>query len=104
LGRPLRPKICICGRLPQREVVTSPRELYITGIMPHRDLSADEAAALIKELHAIVENDRHPFSERIRTLRGILAKLRPEPPREPLQSPKGYAAPRTRRAAAPASE
>ena len=43
------------------------------------DLSDEEAAALTQELHEIVENDRYPFSPRIRTLKGILAKLRPEP-------------------------
>jgi hypothetical protein len=57
--------------------------------MPHLDMSDNEAAALIKELQDTVDNDRHPFPERIRTLRGILAKLRPEPPREPLLQPKG---------------
>jgi hypothetical protein len=45
----------------------------------HLDLSDEEAAALAQELHDIVESDRYPFSPRIRTLRGILAKLRPEP-------------------------
>jgi hypothetical protein len=56
--------------------------------MPHLDLSDDEAAALIKELHTIVDRDRYPLSRRIRTLRGILAKLRPEPAREPVPPPK----------------
>jgi len=60
-------------------------------IMPHLELSDDEAATLIKELHDTVYNDCHPFSECIRTLRGILAKLRPEPPREPLPPPTVYA-------------
>jgi hypothetical protein len=32
-----------------------------------------------QELHDIAESDRYPFSPRIRTLRAILAKLRPEP-------------------------
>jgi hypothetical protein len=50
-------------------------------------------AIVIKELHNIVENDRYPFSPRIRTLRGILAKIRPELAREPLP-PKVYAPPR----------
>jgi hypothetical protein len=58
------------------------------------DLSDEEAAALTQELHEIVENDRYPFSPRIRTLKGILAKLRPEPVREPLPAPKVYAPPR----------
>jgi hypothetical protein len=57
-------------------------------------LSDEETAALIKELHDIVENDPYPFSPRIRTLRAILAKLRPEPVREPLPPPKVYAPPR----------
>jgi hypothetical protein len=50
----------------------------------HLDLSDEEAAALTQELHDIVENDRYPFSPRIRTLRAILAKLRPERVREGL--------------------
>jgi hypothetical protein len=61
--------------------------------MQHLDLSDEEAAALIQELHEIVENDRYPFSPRIRTLRGILAKLRPEPVRKPLPPLKVYAPP-----------
>jgi hypothetical protein len=61
--------------------------------MPHLDLTDDEAAALTRELHNIVENDRYPFSPRIRTLRGILAKLRPEPVRRPLPPLKVYAPP-----------
>jgi hypothetical protein len=61
----------------------------------HLDLSDDAIAALAKELDAIVENDRYPLSPRIRTLRGILAKLRPEPVREPLPPPKVYAPPRS---------
>jgi hypothetical protein len=58
------------------------------------DLSDEEAAALTQELHHIVENDRYRFSPRIRRLRAILAKLRPEPAREPLPPPKLYAPPR----------
>jgi hypothetical protein len=61
--------------------------------MQHLDLTDDEAAALTQELHNIVENDRYPFSPRIRTLRGILAKLRPEPVREHLPPLKVYAPP-----------
>jgi hypothetical protein len=64
--------------------------LYYIGVM-HRHLSDEEAAALIQELHDIVESDRYPFSPRIRTLRAILAKLSPEPVREPLPPPKVYA-------------
>jgi hypothetical protein len=57
-------------------------------------LSNEETAALTQELHDIVESERYPFSPRIRTLRAILAKLRPEPVREPLSPPKVYAPPR----------
>jgi hypothetical protein len=66
----------------------------ISVIMQHLDLSDEEAAALIKELADITGNDRYPFSARIQTLRAILAKLRPEPAREPLPPPKVYAPPR----------
>ena len=59
--------------------------------MRHFDLSEDEAAALMKELQEITRNDRYQFSPRIRTLKAILAKLRPEPVREPLLPPKVYA-------------
>ena len=58
------------------------------------ELSDEEAAALTHELHDIVERDRYPFSPRIRTLWGILAKLRREPVREPLPPRKMYAPPR----------
>jgi hypothetical protein len=60
----------------------------------HLDLSDDETGALIRELHDIVESDKFPFSPRIRTLREILGKLRPEPVRKPLPPPKVYAPPR----------
>jgi hypothetical protein len=58
------------------------------------DQSDDEAAVLTRELAAIVDDDRYPFSSRIRRLRGILAKLRPEPVRAPLPPPpKDYTPP-----------
>jgi hypothetical protein len=60
----------------------------------HLELTDEETAALTQELHDIVENDRYPFSPRIRTLRAILGKLRPEPVREPLPPLKVYAPPR----------
>jgi hypothetical protein len=59
------------------------------------DLTDEEAAALIRELHDIIESDRYPFSPRIHTLRAILARLRPEPVREPLPPPpRHYEPPR----------
>jgi hypothetical protein len=63
----------------------------------HLDLTDEQAAALIRELHDIIESNRYPFSPRIRTLRAILAKLRPEPAREPPPPPKVYAPPRAAR-------
>jgi hypothetical protein len=59
----------------------------------HLELSDDEAAALTKELHDTVQNDRYPFSPRIQTLRAVLNKLRPEPVRQPLPPLKVYAPP-----------
>jgi hypothetical protein len=58
------------------------------------ELDDEQIEALIRELHDIIETDRYPFSPRIRTLRAILGKLRPEPAREPLPPPKVYAPPR----------
>jgi len=46
------------------------------------DLTDEEAAALLRELNNLIENDRYPLSPRIRVLRGIRAKL-PGAPREP---------------------
>jgi len=63
------------------------------GVM-HLDQTDEEAAALIRELRDIVESDHYPFSPRIRTLRAILVKLRPEPVREPLPAPKVYVSPK----------
>jgi hypothetical protein len=63
----------------------------------HLDLTDEETAALTQELHDIVENDRYPFSPRIRTLRAVLHKLRAEPVREPLPPSKVYASPSTGR-------
>jgi hypothetical protein len=57
----------------------------------HLDLSDEETAALTQELHDIVESDPYPLSPRIRMLRGILAKLRPEPVRKPLPLPLSVA-------------
>jgi hypothetical protein len=50
----------------------------------HLDLSDEEAAALLKELNGLIDGDRYFLSPRIKTLKAIRAKLRPEPVREPL--------------------
>ena len=58
-------------------------------------LTDEEAAALLRELDNIIDGDRYFLSKRIKTLRAICAKIRPEPVREPLPPPpKRYALPR----------
>ena len=53
------------------------------------DLTDDEAVLLLKELNDLIDGDR------IRTLKAIRAKIRPEPAREPPPPPpKRYAPPR----------
>jgi hypothetical protein len=74
--------------------ITSAMFTPIFGVMQHLDLSDEKAAALIKKLAEITGNDRYPFSPRIQTLTAILAKLKPEPARDPWPSPKVYAPPR----------
>jgi hypothetical protein len=78
-------------KLPSDGVAPSGSRSHVGAI--HLDLTDEETAALTKELHDIVESDRYPLSPRIRTLRGILAKLRLEPVREPLPPLKVYAPP-----------
>ncbi len=59
------------------------------------DLTDEETAAVLRELDGIIDGDRYFMSPRIKTLRAIRAKIRPEPVREPLPPPpKQYAAPR----------
>jgi hypothetical protein len=59
------------------------------------DLTDEETTALLRELDGLINGDRYFLSERIKTLKAIRAKLRPEPVREPLPPPpKQYAPPR----------
>ena len=60
----------------------------------HLYLSDEETAALTQELHEVVEGEKYPFSPRIRTLRAIISKLRPEPVRESPLPQKHYEPPR----------
>jgi hypothetical protein len=57
------------------------------------ELDDEHTTALIKELSDITENSRYPFSPRIRMVREILSKLRPEPVRERLPPPRTLRAP-----------
>jgi hypothetical protein len=58
------------------------------------DLTDDETAALAALLTRTIEDDPYPLSPRLSPLKSIVAKLRPEPVREPLPPPKVYAPPR----------
>jgi hypothetical protein len=57
------------------------------------DLTDEETTALVRLLRDAIDGDRYPLSPRIRTLKAILAKLRPDPIREPLPAPKYYEPP-----------
>jgi hypothetical protein len=52
--------------------------------------------ALARLLHRTIDDDHHPLSPRIQMLKAILAKLRPEPVREPLPPLKHYEPPRAK--------
>jgi hypothetical protein len=58
------------------------------------DLTEEETDALAGLLRRTIDDDRYPLSPRVQTLKSILAKIRPEPAREPLPPPKVYAPPR----------
>jgi hypothetical protein len=73
------------------------------------DLTDDETAALERLLSDAIDRDRYPLSPRVKMLKGILAKIRSEPPkaslapnglepkREPLPPIKHYEPPRAGR-------
>jgi hypothetical protein len=58
------------------------------------ELTDEETVALLSEMDRIIDSDRFPFSPRIRMLKEIGAKIRPEPAREPLPPLKSYDPPR----------
>jgi len=59
------------------------------------DLTDEETAALLRELDSLIDGDRYFLSSRIKALKTIRAKIRPEPVREPLPPPpKRYEPPR----------
>jgi hypothetical protein len=47
------------------------------------DLTDEETTALARVLRDVIDADRYPPSARVQMLKGILAKIRPEPVREP---------------------
>jgi len=59
------------------------------------DLTDEEIAAFARLPSKAIDDDRYPLSPRIQALKAILAKIRPEPVREPLPPlTKQYAPPR----------
>src|SRR6266403_2582924 len=60
------------------------------------DLTEEETGALASLLSRTIGDDRYPLSPRIQILKGIFAKIRPEPAREPLPPPKVHAPPRAK--------
>ena len=58
------------------------------------ELSYEEEAALIRLLRDAIDGDHYPLSPRVLTLKGILARLRPEPARPAaLPEPRIYEPP-----------
>jgi hypothetical protein len=58
------------------------------------DLTEEETDALARLLRRTIDDDRYPLSPRVQTLKAILAKIQPEPAREPLPPAKVYASKR----------
>jgi hypothetical protein len=57
-------------------------KFFISGGMELK-LADVQIEALLRQLFQITDNDRYPFSPRIRTLKEIRAKIRPDPARAP---------------------
>jgi hypothetical protein len=57
------------------------------------ELTDEQTEALLWQLSHITDNDRYPYRPRIRTLKEIRAKIRPEPVREPLPPLRHYEPP-----------
>jgi hypothetical protein len=74
---------------------------FVTGVFHLKgvelDLTDDETAALERLLSDAIDRDRYPLSPRVKTLKGILAKIKPERRPEPLPPIKHYEPPRTGR-------
>jgi hypothetical protein len=63
-------------------------------VMTILDLTEEETAGLARLLTNTIDADRYPLSPHIQTLKRILAKIQPEPVREPLPPLKHYEPPR----------
>jgi len=62
------------------------------------DLTEEDTRGLVTLLTQTIEDDRYPFSPRIRALRRILAKLSPAAPPPPPKTPRQRAPNRQPRA------
>ena len=60
------------------------------------DLTNEETAALLKELNGLIDGDRYFLSPRIKMLKAIRAKIRPEPVLERVPPPPKRYEPRGR--------
>jgi len=58
------------------------------------ELNDEQTELLIRELSQLIDNDRYFLGPRARVLKEILAKLRPEPVREPQPPLRNYEPPR----------
>ena len=60
----------------------------------HLELNDEQTEVLIRELAQLIDNDRYFLGPRVRVLKEILGKLRPEPERhEPLPQLRNYEPP-----------
>ena len=57
------------------------------------ELTDEQTEALVQLLSRTIDNDRYPLSPRVRVLKNILAKFRPEPEREPVSPRRHYEPP-----------
>jgi hypothetical protein len=86
-GEPGRIGTCLLSHLSaiwRKDETLSTEDLRHHGGTINLDLDPEEERALAAELRRIIADDRYPPSRRICTLRGILDKLEPPPPRVPL--------------------
>jgi len=56
-------------------------------------LTDEQTEALVQLLSRTIDDDRYPLSPRVRVLKDILAKFRPEPEREGLAPAPAYEPP-----------
>ena len=70
-----------------------PAYSYITRMPHHLELTDEQAGALLRELDAIIADDKYFLSPRIRALTAVRDQLRPPPKREPLPPLRNYEPP-----------